>query len=90
MRERRPGYTVTIVPEIIGLVVKAVAEMQKTILMDSATLLRKVFPDLSKVTQKRIDLFPDSEPVMFSWPLKSYNAFALFFYSGNLIMPLII
>ena len=63
MRERRPGYTVTIVPVIIGalggsmrktinkltkllakheLVIKTVAEMQKTILMDSETLLRKV------------------------------------------------
>ena len=63
MRERRPGYTVTIVPVIIGalgggmkktineltkllakheLVVKTAAEMQKTILMDSETLLRKV------------------------------------------------
>ena len=63
MRERRPGYTVTIVPIIIGalgggmkktineltkllakheLVVKTAAEMQKTILMDSETLLRKV------------------------------------------------
>ena len=35
------------------------------------------------MTQKRIDLFPDSEPVMFSWPLKSYNAFALFFLLGQ-------
>ena len=63
MRERRPAYTVTIVPVIIGalgggmkkttneltkllakheLVVKTAAEMQKTILMDSETLLRKV------------------------------------------------
>ena len=63
MRERRPGYTVTIIPVIIGalgggmkkttneltkllakheLVVKTAAEMQKTILMDSETLLRKV------------------------------------------------
>ena len=62
MRERRPGYTVTIVPVIIRalgggmkktineltkllakheLVVKTAAEMQKTILMDSETLLRK-------------------------------------------------
>ena len=64
MKERRPGYTLTIVPIIIGalsggmkkaindltklltkqkLVVKTAAEMQKTILMDSETLLRKVF-----------------------------------------------
>ena len=63
MRERRPRYTVTIIPIIIGalgggmkkttnelskllakheLVVKTAAEMQKTILMDSETLLRKV------------------------------------------------
>ena len=63
MRERRPRYTVTIVPVIIGalgggmkkttneltkllakheLAVKTAAEMQKTILMDSETLLRKV------------------------------------------------
>ena len=63
-RERRPGYTVTIVPVIIGairdsmkktmneltkllikqeLVVKTAAKMQKTILMDSETLLRNVF-----------------------------------------------
>ena len=61
MRERRPGYSVTIVPEIIGalsggmkkitneltkiltkyeIVVKTAAEMQKTILVDSETLLR--------------------------------------------------
>ena len=69
MRERRPRYTVTIVPEIIGalsggmkktmdeltklltkqeLVVKTVAEMQKTIVMDSATLLRKVISGFVK------------------------------------------
>ena len=63
MRERRNGYTVTIVPVIIGtlgggmkktinevtkllakheLVVRIAAKMQKTILMDSETLLRKV------------------------------------------------
>ena len=64
MRERRPGYTVTIVPETVGalgdgmkrtmneltklltkqeLLVKTAAEMQKTILMDSEMLFRKVF-----------------------------------------------
>ena len=63
MREKRPGYTVTIVPVIIEalgggmkkttneltkllakheLVIKTAAEMQKMILMDSETLLRKV------------------------------------------------
>ena len=67
MRERRPGYTVTIIPVIdralgggmkktmnglpklltkLELVVKTAAEMQKTLLMDSETLLRKVFSGL--------------------------------------------
>ena len=73
MRERRPEYTVTIVPVIIGalgggmkktlndltklltkqeLVVKTAAEMQKTILMDSETLLRKVFSELVQSNTK--------------------------------------
>ena len=55
--------------------------MQKTILMDSKTLLRKV-------TQKKIDIFSDTDAVMFLCPLKSHNAFV--FYPGNPIMPLII
>ena len=62
-REKRLGYSITIIPVIIGtlgadmkntmndmtnlltkqeLVVKTAGEMQKTILMDSETLLRKV------------------------------------------------
>ena len=40
------------------LVVKIATEMQKTILMNSETLLRKVFSGLVESTQKRIDLFP--------------------------------
>ena len=40
------------------LVVKTATEMQKTILMNSETLLRKVFFGLVESTQKRIDLFP--------------------------------
>ena len=66
------------------LVVKTAAKMQETILMDSEKLLRKV----SQVTQKRINLFPDSDTFTFLWPLKSHNAFA--FYFGNPIMLLII
>ena len=67
MRERGQGYTVIIVPVIIGalnggmkktmdeltkvltkqeLVLKTAGEMQKTILMDSKTLLRKFFSGL--------------------------------------------
>ena len=67
MRERGQGYTVIIVPVIIGalnggmkktmdeltklltkqeLVLKTAGEMQKTIPMDSKTLLRKFFSGL--------------------------------------------
>ena len=67
MRERGQGYTVIIVPVIIGalnggmkktmveltkvltkqeLVLKTAGEMQKTILMDSKSLLRKFFSGL--------------------------------------------
>ena len=76
MRERGPGYTVTIVLVtfvVLGggmkktmveltklltkqeLVVKTAAEMQKTILMNSETLLRKVFSRLvqSDTKEKR-------------------------------------
>ena len=41
------------------------------------------FPDLSKVTQKRIDLFPDSYPVMFLWPLKSHYGFAFLLWQPH-------
>ena len=84
-RERRPGYTATIVPVIIGalgdgmkktineltkllakqdLVVKTAAKIQKTILMESKIILRKCFPDSSKVTQKRTELFPECNAVI--------------------------
>ena len=67
MRERRPGYTIEVVPIVIGalgggmkqatidiekiltntaLREKTVCEMQKTILMDSETIIRKVLSGL--------------------------------------------
>ena len=46
------------------------------------------FPDLSKVRQKRIDLFPGSNTVMLLWSLKFRNAFIV--YPCNFVMLLII
>ena len=109
MRERRPAYTVTIVPIIVKalggvmkktmndltklltkqeLVVKTGAEMQKTIQMDSETLLRKVFSGLVQSNTKENRPFSGYGRCYVLWPLKSHNAFV--FYPGNLIMPLII
>ena len=67
MRERRPGYMVTVIPVVIGaldggiektiselsrlitkrdVVLRTVSEMQKTILMDSESIIRKVMSRL--------------------------------------------
>ena len=67
MRERRPGYMVTVIPAVIGaldggikktiselsrlitkrdVVLRTVSEMQKTILMDSESIIRKVMSGL--------------------------------------------
>ena len=70
------------------LVVKTAAEMQKTILMDSETLLGKVFSGFGQSATEEKDLFPDSDIVMFLLPLKSHNAFV--FDTANLTVSLII
>ena len=71
LRERRPGFDITIIPVVIGalgggmkevlrdverifserlegewLAERAVAEMQKTVLMDSESMVRKVLSEL--------------------------------------------
>ena len=49
---------------------------------------KKVFLNFSKLTQKKIQLFPDSEANMYFWPWTYHNVFV--FYPGNPVMPLII
>ena len=67
MRERRPGYMVTVIPVVVGalgggikktiselsrlitkrdVALRTVSEMQKTILMDSESVIRKVMSGL--------------------------------------------
>ena len=67
MKERRPGYILTVIPVVIGAlgggikkiiselsrlitkrdaVLRTVSEMQKTILMDSESIIRKVMSGL--------------------------------------------
>ena len=76
MRERHPGYMVTVVPIVIGalggglqeaisklmklitkleLFIKTVSEMQKTILMDSDSILRNVMLGLIQGDEEEID-----------------------------------
>lgn len=51
-------------------------------------VVQRTILNLSKLTQKKIELFPGSDAIIFFGPWTYHNVFV--FYSGNPIMPLII